>query len=39
MLQNFKQFPVLDMDFDPGTNVLIGDNETGKKAPYCSRLI
>jgi predicted ATP-dependent endonuclease of OLD family len=32
MLQNFKQFPVLDMDFDPGTNVLIGDNETGKKS-------
>lgn len=30
MLQNFKQFPALEMDFDPGTNVLIGDNETGK---------
>jgi predicted ATPase len=30
MLQNFKQFPELDMDFNPGKNVLIGDNETGK---------
>lgn len=30
ILQNFKQFPALEMDFAPGTNVLIGDNETGK---------
>jgi len=30
MLQNFKQFPSLQMEFNSGTNVLIGDNETGK---------
>ncbi|EPL16051.1 ATP-dependent endonuclease [Pseudomonas sp. CF161] len=30
MLQNFKQFGSLTLDFDSGTNVLIGDNETGK---------
>ncbi|POF88343.1 AAA family ATPase [Pseudomonas putida] len=30
ILKNFKQFPELDMDFNPGKNILIGDNETGK---------
>lgn len=30
MLRNFKQFPELEMDFNPTKNVLIGDNETGK---------
>ena len=30
ILQNFKQFRQLDLDFDQRHNVLIGDNETGK---------
>ncbi|MCF5651429.1 AAA family ATPase [Pseudomonas syringae] len=32
VLQNFKSFPALTLNFDPGTNVLIGDNETGKSS-------
>lgn len=30
ILQNFKQFGRLDLEFDERHNVLIGDNETGK---------
>ncbi|NUU34336.1 ATP-dependent endonuclease [Pseudomonas sp. C2B4] len=32
ILQNFKKFDALTLDFDSGTNVLIGDNETGKSS-------
>lgn len=32
VLQNFKRFDALTLQFDPGTNVLIGDNETGKSS-------
>lgn len=32
ILQNFKQFRRLDLDFDNRHNVLIGDNETGKSS-------
>jgi putative ATP-dependent endonuclease of OLD family len=32
ILQNFKKFDELSLDFDPGTNVLIGNNETGKSS-------
>lgn len=32
VLENFKSFDVLTLQFDPGTNVLIGDNETGKSS-------
>ncbi len=32
ILQNFKQFRRLELDFDPRHNVLIGDNETGKSS-------
>lgn len=32
VLQNFKSFPKLTLHFDAGTNVLIGDNETGKSS-------
>ncbi|WP_122308593.1 ATP-dependent nuclease [Pseudomonas amygdali] len=32
MLQNFKKFEALTLDFDKGINVLIGDNETGKSS-------
>jgi putative ATP-dependent endonuclease of OLD family len=32
MLQNFKQFRQLGLDFDQRHNVLIGDNETGKSS-------
>ncbi|MDT4817340.1 AAA ATPase domain protein [compost metagenome] len=32
ILQNFKQFTRLDLEFDPRRNVLIGDNETGKSS-------
>ncbi|KPY70213.1 AAA family ATPase [Pseudomonas syringae] len=31
-LQNFKSFPALTLHFDPGTNVLIGDNATGRSS-------
>lgn len=31
-LQNFKSFSQLTLHFDAGTNVLIGDNETGKSS-------
>lgn len=30
ILQNFKKFDALTLDFYSCTNVLIGDNETGK---------
>lgn len=30
VLQNFKKFDRLELEFDPGTNILIGDNEAGK---------
>ncbi|WP_029050322.1 ATP-dependent endonuclease [Cupriavidus sp. amp6] len=30
VLQNFKKFDALELDFDAGTNILIGDNEAGK---------
>jgi putative ATP-dependent endonuclease of the OLD family len=29
-LENFKKFTTLDIDFDLGKNILIGDNEAGK---------
>ncbi|MBK4998884.1 AAA family ATPase [Pseudomonas sp. S60] len=32
MLQNFKKFESLSLEFDAGVNVLIGDNETGKSS-------
>lgn len=32
ILQNFKQFGRLDLDFDRRHNILIGDNETGKSS-------
>lgn len=32
MLQNFKKFGTLTLEFDSGINVLIGDNETGKSS-------
>lgn len=32
MLQHFKQFSALTLEFDAGINVLIGDNETGKSS-------
>lgn len=32
ILQNFKKFPELTLDFDPGKNILIGDNEAGKSS-------
>lgn len=32
MLQNFKRFELLTLEFDGGVNVLIGDNETGKSS-------
>lgn len=32
ILQNFKQFKRLDLDFDHCHNILIGDNETGKSS-------
>lgn len=32
VLQNFKSFSQLTLHFDAGTNVLIGDNETGKSS-------
>lgn len=32
ILQNFKQFGRLDLEFDERHNVLIGDNETGKSS-------
>lgn len=32
MLQNFKKFDSLMLEFDAGVNVLIGDNETGKSS-------
>lgn len=32
VLQNFKSFSELTLLFDAGTNVLIGDNETGKSS-------
>ncbi|MFZ6047341.1 ATP-dependent endonuclease [Pseudomonas sp. CR3202] len=32
VLENFKSFDALTLQFDPGTNVLIGDNETGKSS-------
>lgn len=32
VLRNFKSFRDLTLSFDPGTNVLIGDNETGKSS-------
>lgn len=31
-LQNFKSFDALTLHFDAGTNVLIGNNETGKSS-------
>jgi putative ATP-dependent endonuclease of the OLD family len=31
-LQNFKRFKSLSIDFDPGINILIGDNESGKSS-------
>ncbi|MGV8865077.1 MAG: ATP-dependent nuclease [Pseudomonas sp.] len=32
LLKNFKTFDALTLQFDEGTNVLIGDNETGKSS-------
>lgn len=32
VLENFKSFDALTLQFDPGTNVLIGNNETGKSS-------
>lgn len=32
MLRNFKKFESLTLDFQPGRNVLIGDNESGKSS-------
>lgn len=32
MLQNFKKFGSLTLEFEAGINVLIGDNETGKSS-------
>ena len=32
ILQNFKKFDSLMLEFDAGVNVLIGDNETGKSS-------
>lgn len=32
MLQNFKKFDSLHLQFHPGKNVLIGDNEAGKSS-------
>ncbi|WP_024643678.1 hypothetical protein [Pseudomonas syringae] len=32
ILRNFKQFPELEMDFNPTKNVLIGDNESNRPA-------
>lgn len=32
VLQNFKKFGTLTLEFDSGVNVLIGDNETGKSS-------
>lgn len=32
VLQNFKNFGTLTLEFDSGVNVLIGDNETGKSS-------
>ncbi|KTB77295.1 hypothetical protein AO070_17140 [Pseudomonas syringae pv. syringae PD2766] len=31
-VKNFKSFGDLTLEFDPGKNVLIGDNETGKSS-------
>lgn len=36
LLHNFKSFNNLTLDFDAGTNVLIGDNETGKSSVLLS---
>ncbi|WP_439684233.1 ATP-dependent nuclease [Cupriavidus oxalaticus] len=30
VLQNFKKFKVLELDFNDATNILVGDNEAGK---------
>lgn len=32
MLRNFKKFESMTLDFQPGRNVLIGDNESGKSS-------
>lgn len=32
VVKNFKSFENLSLEFDPGRNVLIGDNETGKSS-------
>ncbi|MFV9671517.1 ATP-dependent nuclease [Pantoea sp. KXB25] len=32
MLRNFKKFDSLTLNFEPGRNVLIGDNESGKSS-------
>lgn len=32
MLQNFKKFPALNLEFNADRNILIGDNESGKSS-------
>lgn len=29
-LQNFRSYETLDMTFDPGVNLIVGDNAQGK---------
>jgi len=31
-IRNYRRFKEFDLDFDPGTNILVGDNDSGKSS-------